>query len=168
MLSTRKNSNVQKVGGIIVLVVIIFFLFSFLCTLVINQISLVSGSYKTEGVVVQLQGKLNVSGRDRALKTETLYSPVIQYEDKDGITKIFIAALSTNPPTYGIGDKIEVIVPTNADTPRMNVFMEVWGGTLVAGGFILVFLIISTAGIRLIFKRLSPKKIVEPLKSRRF
>ncbi len=157
MIKTKDKNRVGKIGGLVILIVISIFLLYSLYDLVKNQRDIISGSYETEGTVISIKSRESVRGHDRNLRTVTTYSPIIQYTDRQDNVKDFEAALAVSPSAYPIGHKVKVVVPGNNATPRIGIFMEVWGGVVGAGIFILLFLIASALSIKSIVQKLLVK-----------
>lgn len=84
----------------------------------------------TEGTVVKL--KKVRSGRN---PPTTNYVPLILYSTQHGQEIEFVGSAGTNPPSYSVGQKVDVFYlefkPQNA---KIDDFESLWGGAAIVGG----------------------------------
>ena len=112
----------------------------------------------TEGTVIEL---LRVYS-DSDSGTSITYKPVVEFLDKNGSDFEFTSSSSSNPPSYSIGEKVEVLYnPTSPNKAKIKGFFSLWGAATIVGGLGTVFFLIG--GAILIFSR-NKKKLKEHLK----
>jgi len=107
--------------------------------------SFLNGSTNAEGTVV----KLNQS---RANNNNSItYTPVVRFINQNNESIEFISAVSSNPPSYAIGQKDEVLYrPENPQKAQINSFFSLWGVSFILGVMGLVF---SLIGFAIIFAK---------------
>jgi hypothetical protein len=68
------------------------------------------------------------------------YTPVVIFEATSGASISFTSSFSSNPPSYDVGEKVEVLyAPDNPNEARINGFGSLWFGSLILGGLGTVF-----------------------------
>ncbi len=86
----------------------------------------------TEGRVVEL-----VESRSSDSST---YAPVVEFKTFNGTTFEFLSSSGSNPPSYDVGEIIEVLYQeADPKSARINSFMSLWGGTTILAGLGTVF-----------------------------
>lgn len=86
--------------------------------------------------------------------TKTMYTPIVTYTPEAGLPVKFKGGFSSNPPSFSIGDAVEVLYDkANPADAKINSFMQLWFKTVFLSGTGLVFL-----GISVVFMRIPAKK----------
>ncbi len=84
-------------------------------------------SVKAVGTVVEMK-----SVRDS--DDDLTYKPVITYKDRTGLEHTFTSSTSSNPPSYSVGDKVELLYdPQKPEQPSINTWIDLYIGVLVLG-----------------------------------
>ncbi len=100
----------------------------------------------SEGTVIDL-----VSSRSDDSYT---YSPIVQFEDQYGNQVLFHSSNGSNPPSYSVGETVEVLFdPESPDDAKINGFFSLWGGVLILGILGTVFFAVGGAIIYFGVKR---------------
>jgi hypothetical protein len=116
--------------------------------LVQNTRSFLADAVSAQGVVLELVGR---SSSDSS-GTSYTYAPMVQFETTEGRAVTFVSSTSSNPPSYRVGETVEVLYP--ADEPeraRLHGWFSLWGAAAILGGMGTVFSTISvglTVGAR--------------------
>jgi hypothetical protein len=72
--------------------------------------------------------------------------PIIHFIDRESNKVKFISSLSTDPPRYSKGQKVEVLYqPTNPQNANINDFRSLWTASVILGGVGGVFFMIGTS-----------------------
>ncbi|MET9762311.1 DUF3592 domain-containing protein [Streptomyces sp. NPDC006372] len=121
------------------------------------SVSYLTGAERAQGRVVALEWRTDhtSSSRKRRVNDEPVAHPVIEFTSKDGAPRKFEDSAGTNPPSYEVGERVEVLY--RADTPedaRLNGFASLWLLPLIFGGIGLLFSGIGTV-IALVTRRRS-------------
>jgi hypothetical protein len=90
----------------------------------------------TKGTVVELVE----SRSDNSSNNSVMYAPVVNFIDKKGVEVKVYSSTSSNPPSYFVGEKVEVLyTPEAPQNAKIKGFFSVWGGATILGifGFIL-------------------------------
>ena len=70
----------------------------------------------------------------------TTYTPVVMFEADSGASVSFSSSFSSNPPSYAVGEKVDVLyAPGDPNQARINGFGSLWFGSLILGGLGAVF-----------------------------
>lgn len=70
----------------------------------------------------------------------TTYRPSVEFTSRNGEPASFVASNGSNPPSYSVGQKVEVLYrPTNPRDARINDFFSLWGAATVLGGMGFIF-----------------------------
>lgn len=94
-------------------------------------------SIEANGTVVEL---LETKSENSSSIT---YKPEVQFKDKCGNLIQFVSSTSSNPPSYSIGEKVEVLYnPESSNDAKIKSFFSLWGGTIILGILGAVFLIV--------------------------
>ncbi|MCY1401675.1 hypothetical protein D9M71_167980 [compost metagenome] len=60
------------------------------------------------------------------------YQPVVEFVGNDGKSFDFTSSSGSNPPSYSVGEKVEVLYPpANPQDAKINSFFDLWGGAVV-------------------------------------
>lgn len=98
------------------------FLGSFFMYLSINKF--LKTAIMAQGTVVELQSV-------RSAKSTT-YKPLVTFNDKNGAKIEFTSGDSSNPPSYDVGEKIEVLYnPKKPQDAKIKSFSSLWMGVLI-------------------------------------
>ena len=118
--------------------------------LALNTRSFISSAKSAPGVVTELIQKRDSDG-------SVTYTPVTTFTADNGSTITFTSSFSSNPPSYDVGEKVEVLyAPDNPNEARIRGFGSLWLGPVILGGLGLVFSAIGfgiTIALRLRAKR---------------
>ncbi len=91
---------------------------------------------KTKAVVKDL---IEVSGDDGPM-----YKPVFEYEDRSNTTKEFKSEVSSRPPAYKIGEKVEIVYdPKDVDEVKVVSFWGLYRWAIILSCFAAPLLIIG-------------------------
>ena len=119
--------------------------------LALNTRAFIATAKPASGTVTELVPK-----RDKDDGSIT-YTPVVLFEAASGESVSFTSSFSSNPPSYAVGEKVEVLyAPDNPHEARIRGFGSLWLGSVILGGIGTVFATIGF-GI-LIASRLSKRK----------
>ena len=95
----------------------------------------VARGVEVEGRVIDLVEVIDREDRSRT------YKPEYTFTDADGNEWTDVASVSTNPPSYDVGDKIAIVYdPDQPRDSRVNSFGALWLGPIILGVFSVVFL----------------------------
>lgn len=73
------------------------------------------------------------------------YLPVVRFRTADGDERVFEGAVAANPPSYEIGDAVEVLYEASApDDARIDSFLQLWFVPALTGFMALGFAIIGS------------------------
>ena len=62
-------------------------------------------------------------------------APAVEFVTADGQPIRFVSSTSSNPPSYHVGEKVEVLYqPTAPRSACLNSFFSLWGGPAILGG----------------------------------
>ncbi|EFL36967.1 predicted protein [Streptomyces viridochromogenes DSM 40736] len=119
------------------------------------SVSYLAGAERAPGRVVALEWRNDhtSSSRKKRVNDEPAAYPVIEFTSNDGTPRKFRDAAGTNPPSYEVGEQVEVLY--RADSPedaRINGFASLWLLPLIFGGIGLLFSGIGTV-IALVMRR---------------
>ena len=106
------------------------------------------------GTVVRLLESRSSSSSSNS----TMYTPVVQFTDKRGSEIEFTSSISSSPPSYDVGEEVEVLyTPSTPQDARIKGFFSLWGVATILGALGGVF-----AGIGLgifVYGKLKANKI---------
>ena len=89
----------------------------------------------------------------------TTYSPVILFTTKEGNEIKFTSSISSSPPSYNEGERVEVLYdPKNPKEASINSFASLWIGPLVLGVLGIVFFLIGFFIVWLDFSKYKKRK----------
>ncbi|WKB82449.1 DUF3592 domain-containing protein [Cellulophaga lytica] len=120
--------------------------------------SFLQNATETQGIVIQMLESSSSSSSDNSIT----YKPLVEFTDKNGDQFQFTSTISSNPPSYSINEKVDVLY--NADTPnkaKIKGFFSLWGLSTILGGIGLIFTLI---GVGIIASGLKKKKLHNYLK----
>lgn len=103
-----------------------------------------------------VQGTVTELLRSRSDKS-IMYRPVVEFETKSGKKAEFTSSVASNPASYNVGEKVEVLYdPVNPAKADINGFSALYLGPLILGIIGTVFILISF--ISILFRHLKQKK----------
>jgi len=103
-----------------------------------NTVSFLETAIKADGVVVDLVRSRN--------SDSTTYAPTVRFKTNRGNTIEFTSTTSSNPPSYSVGEKVEVLYePSQPHSAKINSFFSVWGGAVIVCGLGTVFFVVGFA-----------------------
>lgn len=106
---------------------------------------------KTEGTVISMR---EVPATQDAGET---WTPTIKFKDKSGKEHTFESIVSSDPPAYHIGEKVELLYPEGRpEDVFINSFMEKWFTPVMLGIGGLVMFVVSIWMIFSAFKKEKP------------
>ncbi|MEV4744043.1 DUF3592 domain-containing protein [Streptomyces sp. NPDC049555] len=111
------------------------------------SVSYLNDAERTPGTVVALDWEHGHSGGSRRSRAddEAAAYPVIEFTSKDGVRRKFRDSTGTNPPSYEVGERVEVLY--RADSPedaRIKGFASLWLPPLIVGGIGFFFAVVGT------------------------
>lgn len=72
------------------------------------------------------------------------YKPVFEYTDRSGLKRQFTSSVSSNPPAFLVGDRVELVYnPLNYDDAKVISYWGLYRGTIILLAFAFPFLIIG-------------------------
>jgi len=107
-----------------------------------NTTSFLATSITSQGTVIDMETRRSSSssGSGSSSKKSKTYAPVIRFTDKSGNSYSFTSSTSSNPPSYSIGESIEVLYnPVSPSDAKIKGFFSIWGGILILGILGIVF-----------------------------
>ncbi|MBE8726537.1 DUF3592 domain-containing protein [Flavobacterium hungaricum] len=108
-----------------------------------------------KAITVQGTVKELISSRS---KNSTTYKPLVSFITKDGKQIEYTSSVSSNPPSYEVGEKVEIFYdPADPYDADINGFASLWLGPLVLGILGIIFFSIGFSII--LFGRMKQKKI---------
>ena len=118
--------------------------------LALNTRGFIATAKQTEGLVTELIEKRDSDG-------SVTYKPVVAFMADNGVLVNFTSSFSSNPPSYHVGEKVEVLyAPDDPNDARIRGFGSLWLAPVILGGIGTVFAAIGF-GI-LIVSRLNKRK----------
>ncbi len=121
------------------------------------SVSFLRDAKRAQGTVVSLDwgtGHGSTYGKSRTTGGSMAY-PVVAFTSADGTTRTFTGSTGSNPPSYDLGERVEVLY--RADSPedaRINGFLSLWLLPLIFGGIGLVIAGVGT-GVAVAMRRSS-------------
>lgn len=101
-----------------------------------NTHDFLQNSVSTQGVVLELVRS--------ASSDSTTYAPVVLFEAENGAVVEFTSSVSSNPPSYATGDRVEVLYQTSEpERARIKSFFSLWGAPLILGILGSVFFLVG-------------------------
>ena len=111
-----------------------------------NVRSFIKTANVTKGTVVDLYESESSSSSDNSYT----YAPVVHFIDNKGNLIEFTSSSSSNPPSYHINERVEVLYdPESPDYARINGFFSLWGGSFIPG--LLGFIFFAVGGGMILF-----------------
>ncbi len=99
-----------------------------------NTNSFIAKSTKAEGMIIDL-----VRADSRT------YKPVVRFNAQDGELVEFTSSVGTSPPSYSIGEKVEVRYLSNEPKNAIiNDFLTLWLAPLIFSGLGIIFILIGS------------------------
>jgi hypothetical protein len=126
------------------------------------SVSFVVDAERAPGTVVDLkwQQSHSSSSRKSGGNKQPMAYPAVDFTSADGKPREFRDSTGSNPPSYGVGDRVEVLY--RADDPadaRINGFLSLWLLPLIFSGIGLLVAGIGTA-VALVSRRRSRSRAV--------
>ena len=110
----------------------------------------------TQGVVIEMIGS-------RDSDSDYTYKPVVEFLDADGRRHMFTSSVSSSPPQYSTGERVEVIyAPDSPDEAVIDSFLDRFLLPLVFGG---LGTLLAAIGLGLLFARLRGDRIAAHLRA---
>lgn len=86
----------------------------------------------------------SLSSRRSSSGSKLMYAPVVSFKSKSGSYYRFESSGKSNPPSYSVGETVEVIYdPTNPYDASINGFFSLWFLSIMLGIFAVIFLCIG-------------------------
>ena len=105
-------------------------------------------SVASQGTIVKLIASRSTSSSGNS----TVYRPVVQFIDQNGNQVEFVSSTGSNPPSYKIGEEVEVLYnPESPNEAKIKGFFTLWGGITVLG--ILGIAFSSVGGLIIFFDK---------------
>ncbi|NQX81227.1 MAG: DUF3592 domain-containing protein [Flavobacteriaceae bacterium] len=105
-----------------------------------NTSQFIEKSIETQGIVVELLESYSSGSSDNDIMSK----PLVEFTDTNGTQIEFLSSTSSNPPSYSVNEKVEVIyIPESPNKARIKSFFSLWGGATILGILGLVFFIIG-------------------------
>ncbi|WP_424887129.1 DUF3592 domain-containing protein [Streptomyces sp. XH2] len=119
------------------------------------SVSFLTDAERAPGTVVALDWQGDHGGGTRKARgddTPAAY-PVVEFTSADGTPRKFRDSAGSNPPSYAVGEKVEVLYrPGSPEDARIKGFLSLWLMPLIFGGIGLLFMGIGTV-IALVSRR---------------
>lgn len=72
------------------------------------------------------------------------YHPVVKFRTAAGQERTFRSSTGTNPPSYRVGEAVEVLYSESEPSDaRIRGFFSLWGGPLIVGGMGMLFMLLG-------------------------
>lgn len=111
------------------------------------------------GSALSAQGSVIELARSYSSDSIT-YAPVVEFTTRNGQAITFTSSTSSNPPSYSVGESVEVFYQENEPRKaRINGFFSLWGASTILAGIGSVFFLTGTGII--IAERRKQQKIAE-------
>ncbi len=99
-------------------------------------------SITAEGTVIDLLRSRSSSSSDNSIT----YKPLVEFTEKEGNRIEFSSSTSSNPPSYSVGEKVEVLYnPESPNKAKIKGFFSIWGGVTIVGILGFVFFTIGSS-----------------------
>jgi len=100
----------------------------------INASNFLKISITSQGTVVDLLESISSSNNS------IMYNPLVNFIDEKGNSIEFSSSSGSNPPSYTIGEQVEVLYnPEFPNDAKINGFFSIWGGAIITGILGVVF-----------------------------
>lgn len=87
-----------------------------------------------------------------------MYTPVVQFTDGNGNEIEFLSSSSSNPPSYNVGEEIEVLYnQENPNEAKIKSYFSIWGGVTILG--ILGFIFFGVGGSIFLYYKIKSNKL---------
>lgn len=95
---------------------------------------------------ISSQGTVIDMSRSNSSDNSTTYAPVVEFVDKKGHSYEFRSSTSSNPPSYSIGEQVEIYYnPKAPNKAKIKGFFSLWGGGTIVAGLGFVFFAIGAS-----------------------
>ncbi|KJY41556.1 hypothetical protein VR41_12085 [Streptomyces sp. NRRL B-1568] len=111
------------------------------------SVSFLTDAKRAPGTVVALDWREDPDGGSRTGHADDAPAayPVIEFTSADGTPRRFRDSAGSNPPSYKVGEQVEVLYrPNSPEDARIKGFLSLWLLPLIFGGIGLVFTGIGT------------------------
>jgi len=99
-----------------------------------NASNFLKTSITSQGTVVDLLESISSSNNS------IMYNPLVNFIDEKGNSIEFSSSSGSNPPSYSIGEQVEVLYnPEFPNDAKINGFFSIWGGAIITGILGVVF-----------------------------
>ncbi|WP_341522091.1 DUF3592 domain-containing protein [Pseudomonas sp. G.S.17] len=89
-----------------------------------SSTAFLENAVSVEGTVIDLDSQRS--------QDSITFKPVVQFVTEDGQTVEFTSSAGTNPPSYSVGEKVEVLyAPEDPQGAKLSGFFELWGSVLI-------------------------------------
>ncbi len=130
----------KKIGVIFLIIGCLFLVGAALFTN--HSITFQKTALRVQGTVVGMQKK--ISKDSDSSSTRISYSPIVDYTDLQNQSHQLESNSSSNPPSYEIGEKVEVLYqPGKAGSAQIDSWIDNWLGPVIIGGFGGIFSVIG-------------------------
>ena len=118
--------------------------------------SVTDGGARTQGTVIAMAGGRDADGDYSA-------RPVVEFFDAGGARHVFTSSISTSPPAYTTGERVDVIyAPGSPDEAIVDGFVDRFLVPLIFGGIGVLFAVV---GLAMLFAWLRRQRIVARLRA---
>ncbi|MDV9171659.1 DUF3592 domain-containing protein [Streptomyces sp. W16] len=118
------------------------------------SVSFLTGADRAPGTVVSLDWRAGHSTGTSRTNSGPMAYPVVEFTPAHGTPRTFRGSTGSNPPSYGTGDRVEVLYHANSpEDARINGFASLWLLPLIFGGIGLAAVVIATVVARLTRRR---------------
>ncbi|MFI9307364.1 DUF3592 domain-containing protein [Streptomyces triculaminicus] len=111
------------------------------------SVSFLTDAQRARGTVVALDWREDHDGGSRTAHGDDAPAayPVVEFTSADGTPRKFRDSAGSNPPSYKVGEQVEVLYrPDAPEDARIKGFLSLWLAPLILGGIGLVFTGIGT------------------------
>ncbi|SFW60341.1 DUF3592 domain-containing protein [Cellulophaga fucicola] len=116
-------------------------------------------SVETQGTVIELLESRSKSSSDNSI----MYKPLVAFTDAKGTEVEFASSTSSNPPSYSVNEKVDVIYnPESPNKAKIKGFFSLWGGAMILG---ILGLIVFLIGFGIIVSSVKKKNMLKHLKT---
>lgn len=96
-----------------------------------RQAEFINGSTRTTGQVTGHRESRDSDGSS--------YYPLVEFQDGYGRRETFESGIGSNPPSFQVGENVEILISKDGRRKSINTFFQLWFGPLFLGIFGLVF-----------------------------
>lgn len=96
-----------------------------------QQADFINSSSRTTGQVIGHRESTDSDG--------STYYPIVEFLDEGGRRASFESGIGSNPPSFQVGEKVEILISKDRNRKSIDSFFQLWFGPLFLGGFALAF-----------------------------